>query len=1216
MRILKNYYLPFIIFAIAVFLSLANYQPNTFLSGWDTLHPEFNFALNFKRLIFGVFRSNQGLGAVAAHSQMSDLAHFSILYFLHFFFSINLLRYLYIFLNLIAGPVGMYFLLKRVVIKKEIPSFLGALFYLLNLGTMQQFFVPFEMFTTQYAVLPWLFLFAFKYLASEKKLSLYLFLLVSFLATPMAYAATLWYVFFLSLSLFLLVISYKNPILLKRGAVLSFLSLLLNSFWLLPNLFFVSTEGKTVPQAVINKLFSPQAFLYNKEFGDIKDIALLKTFYFDWAIYTGNNHFSNLLTPWIQHLQNPVVLLIGFSFAIISFSGFIYTIYKRKRIYLSLFPILLISLLFLFNDNPPVSFLYHLLQRLPLFSEAFRFPDDKVLGLFTFVFSLYFAFGQLIILNLLKRVFSYFWRLAPSLQLLIFSSLLIFYMLPGFKGYFISPFMRIKIPQSYFAMFSYLNKQKDTGRIANLPINSFWGWQYYNWYQDEPSFQGAGFIWFGIKQPLLNRDFDRWSPYNEQYYQEMSYAIYNKSFYLLSEVIKKYNIHYLLLDTSIVEPQVNSRVLFYPEIQHLLENQGLIAKKIQFGNNLFLYHVRNKRRYVYDVKNAPIITPQTNSLYEDFAFQRYGDYLTTKTKKTIYYPFRNIIDNQGLINPDLITLTQEGIKMKFRNFGNLYLPSYIKNEELIPADIIVQKYNDKITINLYPHLPFPDLYAKPSPLIINAGIPSGSIMSLNQTDNFSLKDLPDGNHFSLGTVYLKTQKDNTIALYSPSLPEITPDFSKALPYPSPCENIQGKSLFGVNLTKTGNGLLLFAKNIDACAIIPLQNILPKINLYTQELLDVSFYYKGETNSSLCLADLKTDSCLNYTLRDPTNFNTNQRNYYFGIKKEDFYNLGLKISLDADQEGNLGKASYTNFKLSLSQPIAQISFPGSILTNSLAQINKTYKNEADIKFSGRWDLSKKLTSFPKTRGKCYPNPFSLKGSIKKTIFSQTLNQAYIRYFAENGSVCDHFSYQNLKGTFKEQAYVLAIKSRNIKGLPLTLCLLNQKTRHCDLYSNLSKSSSFTTDFFLIPPSNTNGYDIDIGSLGIKHSPSINDLSSIQIVPFPYYFLSKTKSRGNEKRESLFISSYSYNPGWHAYLVKTKDQKSKIKDVMASTLPFLFGKELKNHVLVNNWENGWIIPNTKLKTQNAKPVVIFLPQYLEYLGFLLLVSAVLWLARMKG
>jgi hypothetical protein len=49
------------------------------------------------------------------------------------------------------------------------------------------------------------------------------------------------------------------------------------------------------------------------------------------------------------------------------------------------------------------------------------------------------------------------------------------------------------------------------------------------------------------------------------------------------------------------------------------------------------------------------------------------------------------------------------------------------------------------------------------------------------------------------------------------------------------------------------------------------------------------------------------------------------------------------------------------------------------------------------------------------------------------------------------------------------------------------------------------------------------------------------------------------------------------------------------------PFL-GQKLKNHILVNNWSNGWVLG--KDSAQESKIVIIFWPQYLEYLGFLFL------------
>src|SRR5581483_12472536 len=104
----------------------------------------------------------------------------------------------------------------------------------------------------------------------------------------------------------------------------------------------------------------------------------------------------------------------------------------------------------------------------------------------------------------------------------------------------------------------------------------------------QPSYQGAGFLWFGIKQPLLNRDFDRWSSYNEQYYREMSYAVYTQDPTLLQKVVSKYNIHYLILDTSIIAPENDPKILFYKQIQALLSRSPHI-KKIATFKTIFVY---------------------------------------------------------------------------------------------------------------------------------------------------------------------------------------------------------------------------------------------------------------------------------------------------------------------------------------------------------------------------------------------------------------------------------------------------------------------------------------------------------------------------------------------------------------------------------------------------------------------------------------------------
>ena len=174
----KKNLLIIILLVVTLILCFLNYTSGTWLSGWDTLHPEFNFPLNFQRILNGVWRPEQGLGAVAGHSHMADLPRQVFLWLFSFILPLSFLRYFYFFICLLLGPLGVYFFLEKIVFKqqpnlgKKSFSFLGALFYLLNLGTIQHFYAPFEMFAAQYAALGWLFLLATWYLQKPQKRTL------------------------------------------------------------------------------------------------------------------------------------------------------------------------------------------------------------------------------------------------------------------------------------------------------------------------------------------------------------------------------------------------------------------------------------------------------------------------------------------------------------------------------------------------------------------------------------------------------------------------------------------------------------------------------------------------------------------------------------------------------------------------------------------------------------------------------------------------------------------------------------------------------------------------------------------------------------------------------------------------------------------------------------------------------------------------------------
>lgn len=1173
-------FLPWILVVISLFVALRNYSPGTYLSGWDTLHPEFDFGLNFSRVFNGVFRDEQGLGAVAGHSHMSEIPRIIELYLLSFAFPKELLRYISILSALIIGPLGVYFFIQRFV-RDKLTAFLGGLFYLLNLGTLQQFIVPFEMFTTQYAFLPWLFLYVINFLEKGRRKDLLILVALTFLASPMAYAATLWYAYFLALLVFITTfyLVHKNKEALNRSLLILAFTIILNLFWILPNIYFIFNHAQEVSNSKINTLFSEEAFAQNVSFGNIQDIANFRGFLFNWGVYVGDNRFSQLLELWQKHLDNPLAGTLGFSFFAAIVIGITNELRKRNKIILPILAVFLLSFFFLLSVNPPFGFIFRFIQEnIPFFREAIRFPFTKFSILFIFASSVFFAYGLSYLVSLLQKRIRY----SQILVFLVVLFSLFYYMWPAFWGNMVSPFMRVRIPDSYFQMFNWFKEQPE-GRIAYLPIHSFWGWEYYKWHEKDPSYQGAGFVWFGLKQPILHRDFDRWSSANEQYYREMSYAVYTQDSELFDSVLSKYNISYLLIDKSVIAPGLESQVLYLNEIQDLINQNRDIKKANKFGENIIVYKIPSKSK-TYTINNAKAILPKLSVSYQDLAYKDLGPYFYSESieKESINIPFRNLIDNQNKFLKDIVNVDSDGIVVRIAPLKNseFKFPKFEDKENLMIADIFAQKEKNNLKINLVPTFPKNSI-----PLTTTANLPPGEknfLLSVNQR-SFVLNNPPENTPFFVGTVYLKVNSENSISLYKDS-DDISqaPDFS-ALNFSLNSCDLKQKGVLNFNPNK--NSLELSAKNSDICLIAPLLGVVPEIEKQraNEILLSANLNSKGSAIPSICLADLKNGSCLSYGIRSANLL-------FFPVINGSSKDLGLKIYIQSEKDEE--KVSFENVSFALRNPIFSVSFGKELLSLSLDYLKEIKENEIKLNFTGYEESGIDISKLPSTSGDCQNNPGPL-APTKKVVKRQQEN--FVRYTAQNGSFCDHFSFPNLP---QNQSYAIIIESRNVEGLPIRLCVANSDSKRCDLYAHLSTSKNFTKDIFLLPSmlkSGGKGYDLNINDLGVKGIRSTNDISSIYIIPFPYNWLSNIASgSSNVTSEKVLVLSSAFEPGFKAY------QNG------------LFGKELAQHVVVNGWANGWILnPNS-----SNNVYIVYLPQLLEYVGLLALVFCVpIYLLRLK-
>jgi len=540
------------LFFITGLLIFLNFEPGTFLTGWDNLHPEFDIQENLRRTLFSVWQEYRGPGLLGGMAHAADLPRVLLIWLLLAVkITPDIIRYLTTFLPLILGPLGVYLLFYNHLFKGKLDaktiqfaSFLGSLYYLLNLNTLQTFFVPFETFTWFYGALPWLLFFIISYLSKPSKLNLFTLFFISFLSAPSFYVETIFLVFFVAILPFFIEFlrQQKHKAQHIKTSIFSLFALVIpHLFWLLPVAFFVITNGKVPELAKNNLLSSPETYARNLQFATFRDTALMKGYLFNYLDLGQDNKYTYLLAVWRSHLDIGVVNLVGFLSFVLVLTGLYYSFKKKFAWTKSFVALLALCLFFLLGGGLLIN------NNLPLIGELFRSPFTKFSIPLSLAYSFFFSIGTIFLLDLFTFLHS---RLTYYLTLFTVAFSLVLFMSPAFSGNLISPSMRLPIPSEYFELFDYLKTQDPATRIANFPQFSFWGWESYDW-----GYRGSGFLWYGVRQPLMHRAFDAWDKNSEHYYEEMSTALYSDNQNAFEDVLDKYSINWLLLDENITLPE-------------------------------------------------------------------------------------------------------------------------------------------------------------------------------------------------------------------------------------------------------------------------------------------------------------------------------------------------------------------------------------------------------------------------------------------------------------------------------------------------------------------------------------------------------------------------------------------------------------------------------------------------------------------------------------
>ena len=649
---------------ILLTIIIVNFSPATWLIGWDNLMPEFNIWMNLKRSFFAVWQEYQGLGLVGGMGHATDLIRQLILLPFTLILPNSLIRYLWHFAMLFLGTFGIYFGLKKLFCRTDqaclIPT-IASLFYLLNFGTIQYFWVPLESFSTFWGFFPWLIFSLWDYLncvwnrhACSLQLKKLIFL--NILAIPSFYVQTIFLVYLACI--FLIIFAFlirTGQACLPSTIKIVILIFLINSFWLLPFGYFLKTNLTNPVAGIGNFMSSDESFDRNLRRGYISDFLLLRGYYFDFP----DTH-ATFMAPWGIHFSNNFNLAAGYLLSLFVLIGIVYSIYKiKKPIHLSLLLILSLVSLALLSATPPFSFINQFIRQNPLLNQVFRAPFTKFIVPAIFVFSIFTAYGLQTLVTLATRL-KYSQKIFTLILVSGYLFLISIFSFPVFRGQLFYSLNKQSVPKQYFQMFDYFRQQSPTARIANLPQGSFWGWTSYRF-----GIVGSGFIWYDIEQPILDRAFDAWNLKNEQYYWELTTALQSRDPLLLSRILSKYSIEFVLFDDNIFFPseKIYSKTALSTK-DFLSQVPGLSLEK-QFDKiSIYRFHQPTKP---YLISSPPILNAQA-FFYTDFAFIDHPDYLTSPSAK-INYPYLNLFTNrlQSEITFD-IKINNQQIQIGTTNF--------------------------------------------------------------------------------------------------------------------------------------------------------------------------------------------------------------------------------------------------------------------------------------------------------------------------------------------------------------------------------------------------------------------------------------------------------------------------------------------------------------------------------------------------------------------
>ena len=1059
--------------------------------------------------------------------------------------------------------------------------------------------------------------------------------LINILAIPQALVQTVFVVYMLVVGIILGINLWQLKT--RQSIITAFKTLLIivavNAFWLLPSAYFTLHDVNVTKNAMNNRMNTERFFEVNKRRGTIADFAVLKEFYFDFQdIREDTNGLTFLMAPWRNHFENPLVPTIGYLF----FGIILFGLLKKHPYRPYVIGLFVLSMAAFLSNTILFSEVNKLFRLLPLSSQIFRNPFTKFIVPAIFSFAVLFCFGLVFLSDYLKK------KNIKQVALVGLLFLFVIYTYPLFTGNLFYKRVRVAIPQRYFDLFAYFHNQNKDARIMNLPQDSYWGWGSYSW-----GSVGSGFLWYGIEQPILDRAFDVWSDKLEGYYWELQYALKKRDQKLFNTVLTKYDVDYIIFDES-YQPSDSMGIKYLLKQESLLDGNPLLTKEASFDSIRIYKRNNSAESQVIWYSDLPSVTADTQFMSRDVAYEEVGQYISPNqsSENTYFYPFAPLFSNRfPEEQPYSLNENSKSFILKSDLLSGKYqmtLPSWEDYETNIPVELLARKTGTNVDLTarvLYPRVTVGTQVLEPleNQFEFTTITDSDSVMiTVNDNDVFSVSDLTEEYQY-IGITHLEnTPFGNTINIYSGTDREVSAIPPKAFGDAYPCT--PPKDSYQVSSEKKRNEVVLKGNGTPVCV-----SVSESLDFGSKSsLIEMSFLYQSKKDELpiYCAFSNLIRDCVNKRDQLLFGFSPKMTQFkdFFSYSKDIHGPVNLSFILEPNSKTDeIDNITYGNVSLTSYALLESFSIEKIQVTPVQTYIVETYEPT---------DVTVEIPKIPLGAGTsslisnnkyefhhiAYNPLFSTDYYIQKLSGDQG-----VRLYAKDTFI--NF-WLNLDDVNTASGSIISLESRRNRGFPLVLNVSTFSSNIKLVQTQNDVGDDFITQHYIVPPNYEfdDGYQILFNNASYNNGPTVHDLRDISVYQFPYNYLAhlsyrkfpiKEKSAASELlsasklntglytlntpiKSGIITLSQSYHEGWKAYIVERETRN--IKHLINTYFPFLFGKELKDHIIVNNWANGWKIDKDYLKSeignQKSTIIIVFWPQYLQFIGFgLLMITAIL-------